>query len=52
MYEFYEKNYLEAISCYKKAEAKLHKLTDEIEKAEFYYNISYCLLPNTIISDR
>ena len=40
MYEFYEKNYLEAISCYKKAEAKLHKLTDEIEKAEFYYKIA------------
>ncbi|MEC1263085.1 tetratricopeptide repeat protein [Bacillus swezeyi] len=40
MYEFYEKNYYESISCYKKAENKLYKITDDIERAEFHYKIA------------
>ncbi|MCF7617187.1 hypothetical protein P9D51_14520 [Bacillus sonorensis] len=40
MYEFYEKNYFEAINCYKKAEHKLYKITDEVEKGEFHYKIA------------
>ncbi|QHZ45022.1 Rap family tetratricopeptide repeat protein [Bacillus sp. NSP9.1] len=40
MYEFYQKNFTTAINFYKIAEQSLHKIPDEIEIAEFHYQLS------------
>ncbi|MED2979293.1 hypothetical protein P4284_21725 [Bacillus swezeyi] len=40
VYEFYKKNYVEAINFYQLAEAKLRNVPDQIEHAEFHYKIS------------
>ncbi len=40
MYAFTQHRYIEAISYYKHAEHQLILVTDEIEKAEFYYKIA------------
>ncbi|MFJ5963296.1 tetratricopeptide repeat protein [Bacillus sp. NPDC093026] len=40
MYAFIQRRYIEAISYYKHAEHQLILVTDEIEKAEFYYKIA------------
>ncbi|MGE6631528.1 tetratricopeptide repeat protein [Bacillus sp. NPDC077027] len=40
MYAFVQHRYIEAISYYKHAEQQLVLVTDEIEKAEFYYKIA------------
>ncbi|MEK5097108.1 MULTISPECIES: Rap family tetratricopeptide repeat protein [Bacillus] len=40
LYEFYMKNFTQAINFYRIAEAKLHKIPDEIEKAEFHYQVA------------
>ncbi|MEK5501026.1 Rap family tetratricopeptide repeat protein [Bacillus sp. FSL M8-0168] len=40
LYEFYVKNFTQAINFYKIAEAKLSKIPDEIEKAEFHYQVA------------
>ncbi|MED4864991.1 aspartate phosphatase [Bacillus subtilis] len=40
MYFFSEGDYISAIQCYKKAEKRLFKVRDQIEKAEFYYKMA------------
>lgn len=40
LYQFYKKNYVDAINFYMIAENKLHKVPDEIERAEFHYQIA------------
>ncbi|MED1738177.1 tetratricopeptide repeat protein [Bacillus swezeyi] len=40
LYEFYMKNFTKAINFYRIAESKLHKIPDEIEKAEFHYQVA------------
>lgn len=40
MYEFKQKNFNTAITCYKIAEQKLSTVTDEIERAEFNYKMA------------
>lgn len=40
MYEFKQKNYNQAITCYKIAEKKLAYVKSEEEKAEFHYKLS------------
>ncbi|MEC1437570.1 hypothetical protein P9D57_02210 [Bacillus sonorensis] len=40
VYEFYKKNYVEAICFYQLAEAKLRNIPDQIEHAEFHYKIA------------
>lgn len=40
MYEFKQKNFNTAITCYKIAEQKLSSVTDEIERAEFNYKMA------------
>ncbi|MFS0654823.1 tetratricopeptide repeat protein [Bacillus sp. 179-C3.3 HS] len=40
MYAFIQRRYTEAISYYKLAEHQLNLVTDEIEKAEFFYKIA------------
>ncbi|MCY8497772.1 tetratricopeptide repeat protein [Bacillus atrophaeus] len=41
-YEFYQKNYIEAINCYKLAELKLNVIPqdEKIERAEFHYKVA------------
>ncbi|WJE41231.1 tetratricopeptide repeat protein (plasmid) [Bacillus halotolerans] len=52
MYEFYCKNYTKAITNYKIAEKMLGKVPDEIEKAEFHYQvaIAYYQIRQNLIS--
>ena len=40
LYQFYKKNFVDAINFYKIAENRLHKVPDEIEKAEFHYQLA------------
>ncbi|UOY88647.1 Rap family tetratricopeptide repeat protein [Bacillus glycinifermentans] len=40
LYEFYVKNFTKAINFYRIAESKLHKIPDEIENAEFHYQVA------------
>ncbi|MDA1477814.1 response regulator aspartate phosphatase [Bacillus changyiensis] len=40
VYEFYKKNYVEAIHFYQLAEVKLRSIPDQIEHAEFHYKLS------------
>ncbi|MEC0483354.1 tetratricopeptide repeat protein [Bacillus glycinifermentans] len=40
MYEYYKKNFTKAINFYRIAENRLIKIEDEIEKAEFHYQIA------------
>ncbi|MDP8528951.1 MULTISPECIES: aspartate phosphatase [Bacillus subtilis group] len=40
MYEFRNGDYVAAINHYQKAEAKIARVTDEIEKAEFYFKMA------------
>ncbi|MCY8001081.1 DUF2225 domain-containing protein [Bacillus haynesii] len=40
VYEFYKKDYVEAINFYQLAEAKLRNIPDQIEHAEFHYKIA------------
>jgi response regulator aspartate phosphatase I len=40
MYYFYEKDFIKAINSYRIAESKLNKIPDEIERAEFHYQIA------------
>lgn len=40
VYEFYQKNYIKAINYYKRAEIMLHKIPDEMEMAEFHYQVA------------
>lgn len=40
MYEFHQKRYVKAIMYYKIAEERLKKIPDEIEKAEFHYQLA------------
>ncbi|MCY8057818.1 tetratricopeptide repeat protein [Bacillus spizizenii] len=41
MYEFRRKELTAAITSYRKAESKLTEVDDEIEKAEFFFKVSY-----------
>ncbi|MCM2988287.1 RapH N-terminal domain-containing protein [Bacillus safensis] len=52
MYEAYKKNYDKAINSYSQAERKLEDIHDEIERAEFYFKVSYLysLIKQSIIS--
>ncbi|WNR83213.1 tetratricopeptide repeat protein (plasmid) [Bacillus velezensis] len=52
MYEFYCKKYTKAITNYKIAEKMLGKIPDEIEKAEFHYQvaIAYYQIRQNLIS--
>ncbi|EWH20759.1 tetratricopeptide repeat protein [Bacillus sp. C3(2022)] len=40
MYEYYKKNFTKAINFYRIAENRLIKIDDEIEKAEFHYQMA------------
>ncbi|MCY9399770.1 aspartate phosphatase [Bacillus haynesii] len=40
LYQFYKKNFVDAINFYMIAENRLHKVPDEIEKAEFHYQLA------------
>ncbi|MEC3606093.1 tetratricopeptide repeat protein [Bacillus glycinifermentans] len=40
MYEFYMKNFTDAINFYRIAETRLQRIPDEIEKAEFHYQVA------------
>lgn len=40
LYEFYKKRFTKAINFYRIAESRLHKIPDEIERAEFNYQVA------------
>ncbi|NPC94779.1 tetratricopeptide repeat protein [Bacillus sp. WMMC1349] len=40
MYQFYQKNFIDAIHFYRIAENRLYKVPDELEKAEFHYQLA------------
>ncbi|MFN2747750.1 MULTISPECIES: Rap family tetratricopeptide repeat protein [Bacillus] len=40
LYEFYQKRFTKAINFYRIAESRLHKIPDEIERAEFNYQVA------------
>ncbi|MBM7714586.1 hypothetical protein MHB50_20750 [Siminovitchia sp. FSL H7-0308] len=52
MYKFHQKRYINAIIYYKMAEEQLKKIPDEIEKAEFHYQlaIAYYQIEQNIFS--
>ncbi|ASB88414.1 MULTISPECIES: tetratricopeptide repeat protein [Bacillus] len=41
VYEFYKKNFIDAINYYRLAEDKLKSIPDEIESAEFHYKLAH-----------
>ncbi len=40
LYEFYKKRFTQTINFYRIAESHLHKIPDEIERAEFNYQVA------------